>query len=99
MQARTDHEPNPVRPRSVHRRPHPAGQRLVVVSGVGLTQAWGQPVQEIRAGDVVLCPAGVNHWHGAGPTTAMTHLAMTGVVDGKSVAWMEKVSDDQYNAR
>ena len=78
---------------------HPAGQRLVVVSGVGLTQAWGQPVQEIRAGDVVLCPAGVKHWHGAGPTTAMTHLAVTGVVDGKSVAWMEKVSDDQYNAR
>ena len=78
---------------------HPAGQRLVVVSGVGLTQEWGKPVQEIRPGDVVVCPPGVKHWHGAAPTTAMTHLAVTGVVDGKSVEWMEKVSDDQYNAR
>jgi quercetin dioxygenase-like cupin family protein len=78
---------------------HPAGQRLVVVSGVGLTQEWGKPVQEIRAGDVVVCPPGVKHWHGAAPTTAMTHLAVTGSMDGKSVAWMEKVSDDQYNDR
>ena len=51
---------------------HPAGQRLVVVSGVGLTQEWGKPVQEIRPGDVVVCPPGVKHWHGAAPTTAMT---------------------------
>ena len=78
---------------------HPAGQRLVVVSGVGLTQEWGKPVQEIRPGDVVVCPAGVKHWHGAAPTTAMTHLAMSGVLNGKTVEWMEKVSDDQYNAR
>lgn len=78
---------------------HPAGQRLVVVSGVGLTQQWGEPVQEIRAGDVVICPAGVKHWHGAAPTTAMTHLAVSGVKNGKSVEWKEKVSDDQYNAR
>jgi quercetin dioxygenase-like cupin family protein len=77
---------------------HPAGQRLVVVSGAGLTQDWGKPVQEIRPGDVVWCPPGVKHWHGAAPTTAMTHLAVTGAVDGKSVEWMEKVTDDQYNA-
>ena len=78
---------------------HPAGQRLVVVSGVGLTQQEGRPVQEIRPGDVIVCPPGVKHWHGAAPTTAMTHLAVTGVVDGKSVTWLEKVTDDQYNAR
>lgn len=75
---------------------HPAGQRLVVTSGVGLTQEWGKPVQQIHAGDVVVCPAGVKHWHGAAPHSAMTHLAVTGVVDGKSVAWLEQVSDDQY---
>lgn len=78
---------------------HPAGQQLVVVSGVGLTQEWGKPVQEIRPGDVIWCPPGVKHWHGAAPHTAMTHLAVTGTVDGRNVEWMEKVSDDQYNAR
>jgi quercetin dioxygenase-like cupin family protein len=78
---------------------HPSGQRLVVMSGVGLTQQWGKPVQLIRPGDVVSCPPGVKHWHGAAPTTAMTHLAVTGSQDGKNVNWMEKVSDEQYNAR
>lgn len=78
---------------------HPAGQRLVVTSGVGLTQEWGQAVQEIRPGDVVWCPPGVKHWHGATPSTAMTHLAVTGTVNGKNVDWMEKVSDEQYNKR
>ncbi|MCC3261927.1 cupin domain-containing protein, partial [Paenibacillus polymyxa] len=78
---------------------HPAGQRLVVTSGVGLTQEWGKPVQVIRPGDVVWCPPGVKHWHGAAPGTAMTHLAITGTVDGKNVTWMEKVTDAQYNAR
>ena len=77
---------------------HPKGQRLVVMSGVGLTQEWGKPVQEIRPGDVVWCPPGVKHWHGAAPTTAMSHLAVTGTVDGKNVKWMEKVTDEQYNA-
>ncbi len=77
---------------------HPAGQRLIVTSGVGLTQAEGQPVQIIRPGDVVSCPAGVKHWHGAVPDSAMTHLAVTGIVDGKSVNWMEKVTDEQYHA-
>jgi quercetin dioxygenase-like cupin family protein len=79
---------------------HPTGQRLVVVSGQGLTQEWGKSVQVIRPGDVILCPPGVKHWHGAGPTTAMTHLTVTGTqADGKNATWMEKVSDEQYNAR
>ena len=78
---------------------HPAGQRLVVTSGAGLTQEWGKPVQEIRAGDVVWCPPGVKHWHGAAPGSAMTHLAVTGTKDGKNVNWMEKVSDAQYTQR
>lgn len=77
---------------------HVAGQRLVVTSGTGLTQEWGQPVQEIRPGDVVWCPPGVKHWHGAAPTTAMTHLAVTGAAEGESVIWMEKVTDAQYNS-
>ena len=78
---------------------HPIGQRLVVASGVGLTQEWGKPTQVIRPGDVVTCPPGVKHWHGAAPTTAMTHLAVTGSSSGRNVTWMEKVSDEQYNAR
>lgn len=79
---------------------HPRGQRLVVLSGVGLTQEWGKPAQVLRPGDVVWCPPGVKHWHGAGPTTAMTHLHVTGhEPDGKNVTWMEKVSDEQYQAR
>jgi quercetin dioxygenase-like cupin family protein len=78
---------------------HPAGQRLYVLSGVGLTQEWGKPVQVIRAGDVVWCPPDVKHWHGAMPTTAMSHLAVTGTLQGRNVNWMEKVSDEQYNAR
>jgi len=78
---------------------HPAGQRLVIVSGFGLTQEWGKPVQELRPGDVVWCPPGVKHWHGASPKTAMSHLAVTGTLDGKNVQWMEKVSDDQYSRR
>ena len=77
---------------------HPAGQRLVVTSGVGLTQEEGQPVQTIRPGDVVVCPPGVKHWHGAAPGSAMTHLAVTGTVAGKNVEWMEKVTDEQYHA-
>jgi quercetin dioxygenase-like cupin family protein len=78
---------------------HPAGQRLVVTSGLGLVQEWGKPMQEIRSGDVIVCPPGVKHWHGAAPTSAMTHLAVTGAVDGKSVQWLEKVTDEQYSAR
>jgi quercetin dioxygenase-like cupin family protein len=78
---------------------HPRGQRLVVTAGVGLTQEWGKSIQVIRAGDVIWCPPGVKHWHGAETKTAMTHLAVTGTIDGKNVTWMEKVSDEQYQAR
>jgi 4-carboxymuconolactone decarboxylase len=75
---------------------HPSGQRLIVTQGVGRTQEWGGPIVEVRAGDHVWCPPGVKHWHGASPTTAMTHLALTGTRDGKNVEWMEKVTDEQY---
>jgi quercetin dioxygenase-like cupin family protein len=75
---------------------HPTGQRLIVTHGVGRTQEWGGPIVEVRAGDHIWCPPGVKHWHGASPTTAMTHIALTGTRDGKSVEWMEKVTDEQY---
>jgi quercetin dioxygenase-like cupin family protein len=75
---------------------HPAGQHLVVTAGWGWTQVWGGPIVEIRPGDVVWCPPGVKHWHGASPSSSMTHLALTGTVGGKNVEWMEKVTDDQY---
>ena len=78
---------------------HPSGQRLVVVAGVGLVQEWGKQMREIRPGDVVWCPPGVKHWHGAAPGTRMTHLAVAGMADGKGVVWMEKVTDEQYGAR
>ncbi len=78
---------------------HPAGQYLLVTAGAGLTQEWGKPIQEIRPGDVIWCPPGIKHWHGASSTTALTHLAVTGTVDGKNVNWIEKVSDEQYLAR
>src|SRR5512132_4356854 len=77
---------------------HPLGQSLIVTSGLGWTQCWGGPVEEIRPGDVVWCPPGVKDWHGATPTTAMTHLAIVEKLDGKTVDWMEKVSDEQYRA-
>ena len=78
---------------------HPAGQHLIVTAGVGQTQTWGGQIEEIKAGDVIWCPPNVKHWHGASPTTAMTHIALTGTIDGKNVEWMEKVTDEQYNAR
>jgi len=78
---------------------HPSGQRLLVTAGTGLVQEWGKEVVEIHAGDTVWCPPGVKHWHGAAPGTRMTHLAVTGMADGKGVEWLEKVSDEQYNAR
>ena len=77
---------------------HPVGQNLVVISGRGLVQRWGGPVEEIRPGDVVWIPPGVKHWHGATPTTAMTHIAIQEQVDGKTATWMEKVSEEQYRA-
>jgi quercetin dioxygenase-like cupin family protein len=75
---------------------HPAGQVLVVTAGVGRIQQAGGPVQELHPGDVVWTPPGVKHWHGAAPTTAMTHIAIQEAVAGKPVEWMEKVSDEQY---
>lgn len=75
---------------------HPAGQHLVVTSGLGWTQVWGGPIVELRPGDVVWCPPGVKHWHGASPTTTMTHMALTGMLNGRNVEWMEKVTDEQY---
>jgi quercetin dioxygenase-like cupin family protein len=75
---------------------HPLGQTLHVVSGAGMAQSWGGPVQEIRAGDVVFFSPGEKHWHGAGPNTAMSHLAIQEALDGKAVDWLEKVSDEQY---
>jgi quercetin dioxygenase-like cupin family protein len=76
---------------------HPAGQHIIVTSGVGRTGTWEGEVEEIKAGDVIWCPPGVKHWHGAAPTTAMTHLVVTGSLDGKAVIWAEKVTDAQYN--
>ena len=77
---------------------HPVGQRLIVTFGSGLAQIWGGPVEEIRPGDVVWFPPGVKHWHGASPTTAMTHIAIQEALDGKAVDWLEHVTDAQYGA-
>ena len=77
---------------------HPAGQTLVVTAGVGRVQRWGDAVQEIRPGDVVWIPPGQRHWHGATPNTAMTHMAITELADGKAVDWLEKVSEAQYGS-
>ena len=75
---------------------HPLGQTLIVTVGCGWVQREGGPIEEIRPGDVVWFAAGEKHWHGATPTTAMTHIAIHEALDGKLVDWMEKVSDDQY---
>ena len=77
---------------------HPLGQTLIVTAGLGLAQRWGAPVEEIRPGDVVWFPAGEKHWHGAAPSTSMTHIAMQEALNGSPVDWMEKVSDEQYRA-
>jgi 4-carboxymuconolactone decarboxylase len=77
---------------------HPLGQILIVTAGVGRVQRWGDPVEEIRPGDVVWTPPGQKHWHGAAPDSSMTHIAITEELDGKRVQWMEKVSDAQYSA-
>jgi quercetin dioxygenase-like cupin family protein len=78
---------------------HPTGQHLIVTAGVGRTGEWGGRVEEIKTGDVIWCSPTVKHWHGASPTTAMTHIAITGTLDGKNVVWMEKVTDEQYNGK
>jgi quercetin dioxygenase-like cupin family protein len=75
---------------------HPLGQRLVVTEGSGRTQVEGGPVEAIRAGDVVWCPPGVRHWHGATPETAMAHIAIQEAQNGSPVTWMEHVSETDY---
>ncbi|HLH10943.1 MAG TPA: cupin domain-containing protein [Methylovirgula sp.] len=75
---------------------HPLGQTLLVTSGLGWAQRWGGPVEEIRPGDVVWFPPGEKHWHGATPATAMTHIAVQEVENGKAADWLEHVSDEQY---
>lgn len=74
---------------------HPVGQTLIVTAGAGQVQRWGGPLESIRAGDVVWIPAGVKHWHGATATAAMTHIAITESMEGKSVDWLEPVTDEQ----
>jgi quercetin dioxygenase-like cupin family protein len=77
---------------------HPLGQILVVTAGCGLVQRWDSPIEEIHPGDVVWFSPSEKHWHGATPTTAMTHIAIVELLDGKSADWMEKVSDAEYQA-
>ncbi len=75
---------------------HPLGQTLIITAGLGRVQREGGPVEEIRSGDVVWFSPGEKHWHGAGPTTAMTHIAVVENLDGKTADWMEQVTDAQY---
>ena len=75
---------------------HPLGQTLIVISGCGWAQRDGGPIEEIHPGDVVTFSPGEKHWHGATPTTGMTHIAIQEQLDGKAVDWMEKVSEEQY---
>jgi quercetin dioxygenase-like cupin family protein len=75
---------------------HPLGQTLIIVSGAGLVQREGGPIEQIRPGDIVWFEPDEKHWHGASPTTAMSHIAIAEALDGKVVDWMEKVTDEQY---
>jgi quercetin dioxygenase-like cupin family protein len=77
---------------------HPLGQNLIVISGCGLAQTWGGPIERIKPGDVVWFAPGEKHWHGATPTTAMTHIAIQENLDGKVVDWLEHVTDEQYRS-
>lgn len=78
---------------------HPLGQTLIVTVGAGLVQRDGGPIEEIHPGDVVWFEPGEKHWHGAAPTTAMTHIAVQEALDGKAVEWLERVSDEQYSSK
>ena len=99
--------PQPARAASVTFEPgartawhtHPLGQTLIVIAGCGWAQRSGGRVEEIRPGDMIWIPPGEKHWHGASPTTAMTHIAIQEQLDGKAVDWMEKVNGDQYEGR
>jgi quercetin dioxygenase-like cupin family protein len=75
---------------------HPLGQTLIVTAGCGRVQRWGGPTEEIRPGDVVWIPPDEKHWHGAAPTTSMTHISIVEQLQGKAPNWMEKVSDEQF---
>jgi quercetin dioxygenase-like cupin family protein len=77
---------------------HPLGQTLIVTAGHGWVQSWGGPIEEIQLGDVIWIPPDEKHWHGATATTAMTHIAIVERLNGKSAQWMEKVSNEQYQA-
>lgn len=76
---------------------HPLGQTLIVMSGIGRVQRWGDPIEEIRQGDVVWIPPGQKHWHGTAPNSVMTHIAIAEQLNNKAAEWMEKVGDEQYN--
>lgn len=78
---------------------HPLGQHIIVTSGCGRAQRWGGPIEEIRPGDVVWFPPDEKHWHGAAPTTSMTHIAVQEHLDGNAVEWLEQVSDEQYQGK
>lgn len=78
---------------------HPLGQTLIVTAGLGWVQSEGNPVEEIRPGDIISFASGEKHWHGATDTTAMTHVAIGEVLDGRSADWLEPVTDEQYLAR
>ncbi|KAA2317101.1 cupin domain-containing protein [Pseudooceanicola sediminis] len=75
---------------------HPAGQAIIITFGRGRVQRDGGPIEEVTAGDVVFFPAGEKHWHGAGPETAMSHIAVQESIDGTPVTWLEKVADADY---
>lgn len=77
---------------------HPAGQTLIVTSGVGRVQRWGGPVETIRTGDAVWIPPGVKHWHGAASDSAMNHVAVTETLDGRNVEWLEPVAPDDAHS-
>lgn len=77
---------------------HPLGQTIIITAGHGRAQREGGPVEEINTGDVVWFPPGEKHWHGAAPATAMTHIAISEMLDGKNVDWLEHVTDEQYQA-
>ena len=78
---------------------HPLGQTLIVLSGAGLVQREGGRIEQIRPGDIVWFAPGEKHWHGAAPTTAMSHIAIAEALDGRVVDWLEKVSDEQYEVK
>lgn len=75
---------------------HPVGQILIVTAGKGWTQCEGEAIVEINAGDIIVCPPGHKHWHGATPNTSMTHIAVQETLNGSAVTWMEKVTDEEY---